>query len=358
MDKLDIIYHDVKDSGGYAGVLALYRSAREKGLNISLKVVKEYLKRQDAYTLHKPARVHFRRNRTITYGKNELFQGDLIDMQNVAKHNSGYRYVLAVIDVFSKMAFVEPIKDKKGVSVAKALKNILETRESCKTFQSDHGKEFLASAVQNVLKSKGIKFFATYSSVKSAVIERFNRTIEGRIYRYFTDKNTLKYIDVIQQLVEAYNNSYHRSIKRKPIEVTAQNEKSVWQTLYSDLNPGAPTKYDFEIGDIVRISKAKGLFEKGYLPNYSEELFKVVRRIPKNPAVYKLQDLNSEPILGSFYALELALAYKDLSTCTFKIEKILRRRLKVNGVVELFVRWKGYPSKFNSWVTQLDIKKT
>lgn len=358
MDKeLADIYFNLKDSGGFSGVSALYRSAKEKGLAVSLNTVREYLKGVDTYTTHKPARIRSIRNRTITFGIKYQFQSDLISVQNISKYNRGYNYLVGVIDIFSKMAYVEAVKDKRGVTVAGALRKIFSRSGNCVVFQSDLGSEFISRAVQSELKSRGIKFFATNSSVKSAIIERWNRTIQARLYRYFTYKNTLKYIDVIQDLVMAYNNSYHRSIKCKPIEVTRGKTKQVWMNLYGDLSPAGPAKYDFEVGDIVRISKSKGIFEPGYLANWSEELFRIQKRMIRRPQiVYIIGDMHDETIQGIFYNWQLQLVYKDLTTCSFKIEKILKRRRKSGKTVELLVRWLGYGPQFDSWIKEIDLQ--
>ena len=134
-------------------------------------------------------------------------------------------------------------------------------------------------------------------------MERFNRTLKQRMYRYFTWKGTLRYIDVLPELLESYNQSYHRSIQRAPSSVTKNNEKDVWLTLYGNQPP--KKGYAFKVGDEVRISKSKGLFEKGYLPNWSEEIFTIAKRLPRNPPVYRLKDYSNDNIEGTFYEDEL-----------------------------------------------------
>lgn len=356
MDKLDDIYYNVSDPGGYASVLGLYRSARERGLDVTIKNVREYLARQDAYGLHKPARIRFKRNKTISSGVDSLWQADLIDVQSISKHNDGKRYLLSCIDVFSKMAFVEAVNNKRGETIATALVKIFDRGRSPASLNTDHGSEFIAQAVQKELKQRGIKYYAHHSEIKCAVIERWNRTIQTKMYRYFTGKGTLKYIDVLQDLVSSYNTSYHSSIKCKPIEVTSQNTRRVWETLYGDQRPTMPIPYTLEVGDIVRISKSKRLFEKGYLPNFSEELFRVVKRLPRKPPVYMLEDLKSEPVLGTFYSEQVLKVYKDLATCEFKIEKVIKRRRNPDNTVDLFVKFLGYNSDFNDWVREVDLQ--
>ena len=136
------------------------------------------------------------------------------------------------------------------------------------------------------------------------MVERFNRTFKNKMYKYFTAKTTLTYIDVLRQLVKSYNNTYHRSIKMKPTEVTKANEAKVWDTLYgSDAQKRVRLK--FQVGDRVRISKVKRMFEKSYLPNYAEEMFTIYKRFARQVPVYKLRDDAGEILEGTFYEPEL-----------------------------------------------------
>ncbi|KAJ8019312.1 Chromobox protein-like 7 [Holothuria leucospilota] len=171
------------------------------------------------------------------------------------------------------------------------------------------------------------------------------------MWKYFTHSNTLKYIDILPKLVKGYNHSYHRSIKLSPVEVTKENEDRVWRTLYPNLIKNE--KFKFKVGDRVRISKLKLKFEKGYLPNWSEEIFTIVKSKATLVPVYILIDWGREPIEGNFYESEMQKVNLAKSAL-FRVEKVLKKR-KRNGRVEHLVKWKGYPAKFNSWVT--DIKK-
>ena len=200
-----------------------------------------------------------------------------------------------------------------------------------------------------MLKAEGIHFYTTNSEVKASIVERFNRTLKSRMWRYFTWKNTLKYIDVLPQLVKSYNHSYHRSIGMKPAEVNGRNESIVWKRLYSP--PKRPAKFRFKVGDRVRISKQRLTFEKSYLPSWSEELFTVTKRSWRQQVpVYTLKDFSGEVIQGSFYEQELQKVRK--TDDFYRVERVIRRR-KRKGKTEYFVKWLGYPSSFNSWVTDL-----
>ena len=174
------------------------------------------------------------------------------------------------------------------------------------------------------------------------------------MYKYFTAKNTLCYIDVLSQLVKSYNNTYHRSIKMKPSQVTKANEDKVWDTLYGG-DVQERVRFKFQGGDRVRISKAKRIFQKSYLPNFTEEMFTIYKRFARQVPVYKLKDDAGEILGGAFYEPELQKVIKNDDV--YRVEKILRKR-KRNGVVEYLVRWKGYEdTKSDSWVPGSDISK-
>ena len=206
---------------------------------------------------------------------------------------------------------------------------------------------------QKFLREKNIDFFTVNSGLKASVVERFNRTFKNKMYKYFTAKNALTYIDVLLKLVKSYSNTYHRSIKMKPIQVTKSDEAKVWDTLYGN-DVDERMRHKFQVGDRVRISKVKRMFEKSYLPNFTEEMFTIYKRFARQVPVYKLKDDDGEILDGTFFEAELQKVIKEDDV--YRVEKVLRKR-KRKGVVEYFVKWKGYPDKFNSWVGEKDISK-
>ena len=154
---------------------------------------------QDTYTLHKTPRKHFQRRKTIVSGINDQWQGDLICLPNIKKQNKGYSFILTVIDVFSKVAYATPLKNKTGPSLVAGFKLILkQAKNKPNKFQTDKGPEFLNKSFQSFLKKLNISFFTTENeNIKAAIIERFNRTLKERMYRYFTKHNTLYYLNVL-----------------------------------------------------------------------------------------------------------------------------------------------------------------
>jgi hypothetical protein len=147
-----------------------------------------------------------------------------------------------------------------------------------------------------------VGFYYVNSEFNASVIERFNRTIKEKIYKYFCLKNTERYIDILDTLIQTYNNSYHRSIKTLPSKVNKENEKTIHQILYK--KDSRDQVFNFEVGQTVRITKYKHIFEKGYTPKWTDEIFKVKNQIPRDPVVYKIEDLNNEEIEGVFYEPE------------------------------------------------------
>ena len=354
MEKtLTSIYLDPSQPASFGGLDAVYRAVKEKGKNkISRKQVREWLSQQDVYTLHKPARRRYKRSRVIVPGIDAQFQADLVDLQNLSRYNKGYKYLLTCIDIFSKYAFVLPLKTKQGQELVKAFQKILSTGRKPTKLQTDQGTEFLNRLFQKFLRDNNIDFFTVNSGLKALVVERFNRTFKNKMYKYFTAKNTVTYINALSHLVSSYNNTYHRSIKMKPSQVTKTNE--VWDTLYGD-DVQKPVRFKFQVGDRVRISNVKRMFEKSYLPNFTEEIFTVYKRMGRQVPVYKLKDDAGEILDGTFYEPELQKIIKN--DVVYRVEKILRKR-KRKGVVEYLVRWKGYEDpKFDSWVQESDILK-
>jgi hypothetical protein len=178
--------------------------------------------------------------------------------------------------VYSKYAWVVPIKQKTAHDVTDAMEKILKEGRVPVKLQTDKGKEFLNSKFQKLLKENKIRFFTCNNpEIKCSIVERFNRTIKSRIWRYFTEKGTYKYLDTLPEVVEAYNNSYHRSIKMTPTQASRdENFNKVNKNLYGHLKL-RPSPAVFKIGDFVRLNKTKKFFEKGYLPNWTQEMFKI-----------------------------------------------------------------------------------
>ena len=345
--RLKKVYYNPRCPGSLGGVVRLRKQSK-----VSKKVIKNWICGEDAYTLHKSVSKGQRRA-TIVSGIRVQYQCDLMDTQNIKRENDMNSFVLICIDIFSKMGYARPLKNKTSSSIIPALRSILDEAGKCQQIQTDKGSEFLNEKVQKFLRQEGIKHFTSQNEdIKCAVVERFIRTIRDRLGRYFTYSNSKRYIDVLQDIIFSYNHSYHRSIKMRPADVNTQNSHTVWQNLYghikSNKNPSS-----IQPGDQVRIANPKKVFKKGYLPKWSEEIFTVSRVLQTIPYTYVLKDFHGDEIKGGWYAFEIQkVAKKD----TFLIEEILGERKRKGSEKEVLIKWKGYSNNFNSWIPKSFVK--
>ena len=223
--------------------------------------------------------------------------------------------------------------------------------------QTDPGKEFLNKEFQRFLTSKDVRPFVTYNETKAQVVERFNLTLKNRMWRYFTCQNSQRYLDAFAALLESYNKAYHRSIGTAPDRVSETNAQEVRHQLYGKdfVKRSGQVRFKFKVGHKVRISKKKATFEKGYLPNWTEEMFSIAQRLRRIPPVYRLKEYDGTVLEGTFYERELQRVHQSEADL-FRIEKILKTRGKGEHV-EYLVRWSGWPSKYDQWVPASSLKR-
>ncbi|XP_018360506.1 PREDICTED: uncharacterized protein LOC108759522 [Trachymyrmex cornetzi] len=253
----------------------------------------------------------------------------------------------SIINVLSKYAWAIPLKSKNGNDVAAALSTIFREDERYpRNQQTDQGKEFYNATVQkNIVKRYNINHYSTYSVMKASVVERFNRTLKNNMWKTFTLNGSYKWIDELPRLLSDYNHRNHRTIGMRPIDVTSTVAKRLLSMVYSHVKIAASTR--FKIGDPVRISKFKTIFEKGYTPNWSIEIFYIVKTQRTNPATYLLKDYQGKPIAGGFYEHELQ---RVSNPDVYLMEKILRKRGN-----KVYVKWLGRDSSHNSWIDKTDV---
>ena len=278
---------------------------------------------QLAEELHKPITKNFIKRRVISYGIDKIWAADLVEIQKFSKWNKGVKYLLMVIDVFFKYGWIKPLKDKMTESVSSAFDEIFKkNKRKPLMLCTDKGSEFVSKRFKEFLKKNKIKLYHTENEEKSSIVERLNRTMKNRMWRMFSANNNTVYWDNLDELVDDYNNTIHSSVKMAPTEASKkENEEKFFAHLYGDLIYLKPKKPKFSIGDKVRISKYKRrVFDKGYTPNWTEEVFVVDKILLTKPVTYKIVDLLGEEIKGSFYEKEPQKAKQQ----TFRIEKVVR----------------------------------
>ena len=295
--------------------------------------------------LHVSARRNFPRRKVIMRGIDETWQADLIDMQNYSRVNKGYNYLLTVIDNVSKYAWALPLKNKSGKELNAAFSELFKMGRIPKNLHVDQGSEFYNANVKRLLEAHNINLYSTFSEKKASICERFNRTLKTKMWKRFSLRGTYKWIDILPDLISEYNKTVHRSIGKAPSSVTLADEKNLVNLLNKSNFKSKKPK--FKVGDHVRISRLKPIFEKGYTPNWTPDIYTVTKVQKTNPITYLLKDYLNEPVKGGFYEYEmLKVKYPDV----YLVEKIVRK--KGNKV---YVKWLGFDNTHNSWINKSDL---
>lgn len=260
-------------------------------------------------------------------------------------------FFLVTIDCFSKYVFAEPLKRKTTEAIIAAVKKIFaRTERRPDRMQTDKGGEYDSRKFKKFMKDNGIIFNTTKNpDTKCSIGERVIRTLKTKIFKYLTYANTFNYMNVLDDVVKSYNNSYHRTIKMAPSEVNDKNILQVYRNITeSQKVPVKSKRPKIKVGDYVRISKYKNVFAKGYAENWTEEIFKVRSIVKRKPIVYYLIDLEGEEIDGAYYEAEVQKVQFDEHAAR-AVEDIIKEK-RVGKSIQYLVKWRGFPDKFNSWV--------
>ncbi|XP_066965644.1 uncharacterized protein [Macrobrachium rosenbergii] len=354
------LYGNVKYPSSFSGVNTLARDVRQVEKNITRDDVKDFLQSQPSYTLHKGTLKKFPRRKVLSPKPRVIVSSDLADMSKLAPYNGGYKYLLIVIDQFSRYLQVVPLKKKDGNTMQRSLKKVFESEafSGVSRLNTDEGREFYNKQVKEYLNSRNIKLYSVHSrEIKTAIAERVIRTLKSKIYRYLTHNNTNKYVDILQDIVNSYNSTQHRGLGdgQTPNHVHALVDREDINRQFSRMYiNGLPRKEPssslLKVSNVVRIADENrcALFRKGYTVQNTYELF-TVREVDKKqyPTVYYLEDLQGELIKGMFYREKLIPAkLPELYDIV-----ILKKRKRGNRT-QYFVEWRGYPKHFNSWLDE------
>lgn len=335
----------------FSGIQTIYDYYRGKLQRSRIKVI---LSEIESYTLHREYH-NQTRNPSYTHFKRHSWQMDLVDVQALEPFNKGVRYIMTVIDTFTKFSFCRLLKDKTGELVLSNFKSVLEEAKGKPlNLVIDGGAEFRNRIFSSFCSDQNITLINPDSSTHGAYIERFNRTLQSLIYKYMSENETNTYVNVFQDLVRTYNTRKHRMIGTTPfIAETDDNSHKNIRLLMSKYWEKIKRKpVVLAVGDTVRVAKIKNKFSRGYHQRSNEEMFKVYKISTKMPIpLYYLETYDGkEQIKGGFYSFELTKVSGDV----FRIEKILKRRTK-DGQREMFVKWKGFNDTYNSWIKENNI---
>ena len=282
---------------------ALYSDLSQPGAFTSK--IRRYLRQNVIHSLHKSKRRNFPRRKIITYYPGNIIQSDLIDMQKYSSSNSGFNFILVVIDCFSKKLWTRPLKSKRGSETANSLRSIFESMKyPVQSIIFDEGLEYVNQHVSLLLREYNIHSYHIRTKHKASTAERVNQTIKHILWKYFTKTHRYRWIDVLEKITENYNNTYHRTIKMTPNQVTWSNRAEVFKTMFPRIKSKITCR--LEKNDKVRIALNKDIFEKGYTKNWSDEIFIIEQVFQKNGICwYRVRDQqgNIYPKTKYFYQL-------------------------------------------------------
>lgn len=283
-DEIREIYYDPKT--GYVSAKAIHKKLNGK---YTLKQIKDFISKQEVNQLH--TQENDKKQYFPIVGDSGSYQADLTFYEQYKKSNKGYWVLLTCVNITTRKAYVKPLKNKTEINVIESFKDIILQAGDMKTLTTDNGSEFKKNFTA-MLKKNGIEHVLVDAGDKNKMgkIERFNRTLREKIEKYLTANHTNKYIDVLDDLVEGYNNTEHSSIGIEPNQVDEKKEKEIHQDESERILEVMP-KMIFNEGDKVRLLKPKEVFEKKSGERYYRGVYEIVK---KNAMSYKLKNYKGE----------------------------------------------------------------
>ena len=322
------------------------------------KEIDNVLNSSNTYTLYKEHRKPKHHIPTITHGKRFLFQADTIFMSNddkIVSLNKGFKYILAIIDCFTRYAWTFPLKNIKCATVIECFNKLFSQTEKPLSLYTDRGNEFKCKEFKSFMKQEGINHYFSYSVRKCSIVERFNLSIQKLIYKKCREKRSSKWIDFLDDCMTIYLTAPHSAIGNlSPTEgEMSENQVKIGRVQCKTKNHKRKLKPKYSKGATVRIWAHKTSFKRGYHQNFTEEYFKIKKVLTNlpGPPRYVLEDLKGEEIKGNFTEDEIT-PYTPSAETYFEIEKILKERGK-GANKEFYVKFVGFDSRFNQWVKDI-----
>ena len=353
------LYYTPSSTVAFSSPLKLYSEAKKRDGRITLQNVKDFLQTQFTYTLHKQSKSKFKRNKIFVPKENHQWEVDLVDMRKQSRSNNKIQYLLNFVDCFSRRAIVIPLKDKSGQTVFEEFKKLFKGNHPT-YLRSDKGSEFITKDLKDLFKEFNIgHFYSNNPRIKCAIVERFNKTLKGKLFKLFTARGSHKYIDVLQDLVDGYNNSFHRSIGMAPNAVNEKTRKRVFKKLYgftterkylsAQQKKFKRPKPKLKEGQHVRVKyDDPNAFVRGYYPSWQDKIYTIQKVIKGNEQpLFKIDSDKKR----RYYASELQKVLPD----AFRVNKVISRDKKNNRALVSFV---GYDNTYNEWISMSDLERT
>lgn len=375
-DYLKSLYTDIENPGSFQGVEKLYDAVvADKTYRITTQQIKQWLESNQSYTLHRKVSRVKKRPRVLVSGIDDQFEADLAELSHpdYVQANDGVKYLLIVIDIFSRFLWVQPLTNKYSSTVLEAFKKIINSAKPNKRIprrlRTDRGTEFTSKTFKTFNQRQGITQMFTSNEQQANYAERVIQTLKKLIFSDIVHRGDFRYVHRLPALVKRYNNSWHSGIRAKPAQVNKSNEKRLWWQMYWPTDKGysaklsaklkQPVKFAFKVNDKVRMSLTKRAFAREYDERWTGEVFLVrdrfVRPAPGGESIpmYKLNDYAGDAINGTFYQNELQRVIVPANTL-FVIEKILKEE-KRGRQTWILVKYKYWPDKFNRWMPKKDL---
>lgn len=305
---LSNIYENIQHPDSFSSISRLYHAAKKKDPNIKLSEVRDWMTGNKTYTIHRRVVPRFKRRKVVVRGPKYQYQADLMFYEPIARENDGFHYLLTVIDCFSRFAAIVPLKNKSGIETRNGLLKAFNFMGFPTKIQTDHGGEFYNHVVKYFLNKNKIIHFSTYQDVKAQICERFNRTVREKIKKYMTAKKTLRYVDILVDLLKGYNSRPHSTLGAlSPSEVNERNKKAVYEHMYGDYLRKKRKAFKFKVGDTVRLAVYRGsAFRINDAPSFTKEIFTVAEALPTKPPMYRIFDPKDDKVIfGPFYETQM-----------------------------------------------------
>jgi hypothetical protein len=316
-----------------AGNNKLYNTIKNEVAGISQKDIRKFLQNSSTNQIHLPSKTAIHQP-IITNRPFERIQADIVDLSNISGYNQDHRYLLNVVDHFSKFAWSFPLKEKSADQVLLCLNPLLKEHLP-KILQTDNGKEFVNVKLKKVCDDLGIIQITSlpYSPQSQGLVERFNKTLKNMLFRLFTDTGNQNFTKNLASVLYEYNNSWHSTIRDYPANVLSGKTKNkvIHNRIVAAAKKMTDTPIDIlKIGQYCRIAMftlkeiRKDQFRKKYVPQWSEKVFKIVGRSRGIDPLYTLRDTDGKMTLKTYYRNELLpIDYKNLAAPTSKTSLVV-----------------------------------